>query len=304
MFRRLILLALPAACLTAAPAPDAQAGAQLRAAYPEGPLVAGETVLFAEMHKDRIVAWTGMEAEVLYAVAGCGPTAIAPYGNGYAVLCHRADEIHLISKTGKRNARISGDAQGRRFVNPNDASADGRGGVWFSASGVFSRASQPRGALLYLDAEGEIRRLADKLDYANGVHFDRRTRRLFVSEHLSGRILVYPELAPGRPGRPRVFKRFARQRMAGGGTKLMGPDGLETDTHGNLYAAYYGAGLLFILSPEGRTLRRLPGHEPLLTNVALAGNDCTLILTGARRTARPPYPGTVRQVANPLCAGE
>lgn len=289
--------------LATAPAPDAQAGDRLDAFYPEGPIFAGETVLFAEMHADRIVAWDEEGTRTFYESRGCGPTAIAPYKDGYAVLCHLTDEVHLVSADGRLIARLDKDAGGRGFVNPNDASADDHGGVYFSASGVFSRAAKPEGAVLYLDADGIIHRLAEHIHYANGVYFDKARRLLYVSEHLNGMILTYPEIAPGRLGRPAVFKNLAKEGISGrDGYPLTGPDGLETDAEGNLYAAVYGSGSLLIISPAGEILRRLDIAEPLITNVALSRDERSLVVTGSEFSRAKPFPGSVRIVANPLYA--
>ena len=280
-----------------------EAADRLSADYPEGPLIVGETVLFADMGEDAVFAWTGEGRRTFYKSKGCGPTAVAPYGAGYAVLCHRADEIHAVSREGRFLARFRKDADGRAFDNPNDASADAHGGVYFSASGPFSRARQPGGTLLYLDADGRVHRLVDGLNYANGVHFDRKIRRLYVSEHLGGRVLIYPELSVGRLGEASVFKDFSEERIAPiDGYPLMGPDGLETDSRGNLYVAIYGAGLLVILSRGGPILHRLPFEKPLLTNVAVSEDDRTLVLTGTEIAARGSSAGLVQKLANPLYA--
>ncbi|MCG8503284.1 MAG: hypothetical protein MI755_01645, partial [Sphingomonadales bacterium] len=110
---------------------------RLPAVYPEGPLIVGETVLFADMREDAVVAWAGEGRRTFYESKGCGPTAVAPYGEGYVVLCHRADEIHAVSREGHFIGRFRKDTDGRTFDNPNDASADADGGVYFSASGPF-----------------------------------------------------------------------------------------------------------------------------------------------------------------------
>lgn len=295
---RALLLLLGVSLASASGASD-----RLVASYPEGPLIVGETVLFADMEEDAVVAWTGAGRRTFYKSRGCGPTAVAPYGAGYAVLCHRADEIHAVSEEGRFLVRFRKDTAGRAFDNPNDASADADGGVYFSASGPFSRAKQPAGALLYLDSEGRVHRLADGFNYANGVHFDRKTRRLYVSEHLGGRVLVFRELAPGRLGPGEVFKDFAGARIAPiDGYPLMGPDGLETDSRGTLYVAIYGAGVLVILSRGGAILHRLAVEKPLITNVALGADDRTLVLTGTEIAPHGASAGLVQKLANPLYA--
>ena len=293
---RALLLLLGASLASASWASD-----RLSADYPEGPLIVGETVLFADMREDAVVAWTGEGRRTFYDSEGCGPTALAPYGDGYAVLCHRADEIHAVSREGHFIGRFRKDTDGRTFDNPNDASADADGGVYFSASGPFRNTRRRPGALLYLDADGRVHRLVERLNYPNGVHFDRKTRRLYVSEHLAGRVLVFRELAPGRLGSREVFKDLAGEQIAPiGNYPLMGPDGLDTDSRGNLYVAIYGAGLLVILSRGDPVLHRLPVEKPLLTNVAVSEDDRTLVLTGTEIAPRGSSAGLVQILANPL----
>jgi len=297
--RLLSLLLILGACLPIAPASEAQTDERLDAAYPEGPLVVGDEVLFAEMNADRITAWGPQGARIFYDSAGCGPTALAPYAGGYAVLCHRRDEIHLVSPAGRFRKSLNRDSQGRTFNNPNDATADGAGGVYFTASGEFDSAEQPKGALLYLGADGVILRRADKLDYANGIHFDRHTELLYVTEHLGGRILTYPVLAPGVLGKPAVFFNFADHPIPPiNGYDRAGPDGLETDGSGNLYVAMCGTGKLIIISPSGDITRVLGGFEPLITNIALASEARTLNLTASEFEAE--RPGAVHRLVNPL----
>lgn len=289
--------------LAPAPASDAHAGLKLEAYYPEGPLVAGHEVLFAEMHRDRVVAWDGQRAHTLFHDTGCGPTAIAPYRLGYVVLCHRTDSLVVIGSTGRVLERITSDPDTVYFDNPNDASADGKGGVYFSASGLFSQAVPPHGEVWYLAPDGMLTRVAQKMRYTNGVHFDQRHRRLLVSEHLGARIWAFEELLPGRVKDGEVLVDFAGEAIEPVDRfPLPGPDGLELDAAGNLYAAYYGAGLLFILSPEGEILHRLRWSEPLITNVALDDYDRTLVLTGAQITNSQLAPGLVERIANPVYA--
>jgi sugar lactone lactonase YvrE len=276
---------------------------RLEAYYPEGPILAGERILFAEMHQDRIIAWGEDRAEVLYERAGCGPSAIAPYDGGYAVLCHLANEVQLISKKGKAGQRLQEDLNGQIFLRPNDASADKDGGVYFSAAGIFNREAPAQGAILYLDRNGAVHRLAQGLHYANGVHFDARQKLLFVSEHLGRRILSYPVIAPGCLGRPAIFADFeALHIFDDTNWPLSGPDGMETDENGNLYSAYYGAGALLIFSPDGDILRRLEAPAPLITNVALDRNGRAMVITASHRRDERPYPGAVVKLANPLFA--
>jgi len=129
---------LPLVFITAFLGGDLAAGEQkmsVDAYYPEGPLRSGVTLYFAEMHKDRIVSLKKSEEDTFYHHAGCGPTSIAPYAGGFAVLCHLPNELHHISASGVFLRKLNRDETGAGFKNPNDASADDAGGV-VPAAGV------------------------------------------------------------------------------------------------------------------------------------------------------------------------
>ena len=75
-----------------------------------------------------------------------------------------------------------------------------------------------------------------------------------------------------------------------------GLDGMRTDVKGNLYIARYGAGVVAVVSPDGRLLRevKLKGQKP--TNVAFGGPDgrtifVTLQDRGAIEALRAEHPG-------------
>ncbi|WDI32956.1 SMP-30/gluconolactonase/LRE family protein [Hyphococcus flavus] len=273
----------------------------IRAHYPEGPLIHSGAVHFAEMHKDRVVTVTNDDQRTLYEDNGCGPTALAPYQDGFIVLCHLTNELHQLSATGALVRKFTRDEEGLAFENPNDASADDKGGVYFSASGDFSLTAPHDGALLYLDSKGKITRLASGLHYANGVYFDAAQQAVYLSEHLEQRILRFPVFSPGEAGPSEVFAELAVESL--GKTiryDRAGPDGLETDDAGNLFVAYYGAALVLALAPDGDILARIDVPEQLTTNVALSADERTLFITGSKRSQRKPFPGKMREIENPL----
>ncbi len=300
---RKLLLALTTLCASAgAVSPSgAQAEQGVDALYPEGPLMVGDAVLFAEMQRDRVIRWDADGTDSFFEERGCGPTAIAPHGDGYAVLCHLNDQVVTLSSTGERKAVLRHDTAGSRFDNPNDAGADDAGGVYFSASGIFSRTARPTGALLYLDKEGQIHRLASDLAYTNGIVFDAARARVLVSEHLGGRILSFPVTAPGQVGKPSVFADVNTLNVIDPeGFPPQGPDGLEIDRAGNIYAAVYGTGTLLIFSPDGNLLDRLSWSQDLITSVTLTDEERTLILTGSTNAPGHIFHGRVERLPNPL----
>jgi gluconolactonase len=271
----------------------------LPAQYPEGPLWQGDRLYYAEMRADRIMQVEGENVGVFFSQAGCGPTAIAPYGAGFLVLCHLGRYLVAVDSAGREIRRWTEDRLRTRLELPNDASADGQGGVYFSAPRAFTRASRQNGWVMYLSADGEVRRVTEQLAYPNGVHVAGDV--LYVSEHFGDRILRYQIEAPGRLGRQQVFVDLAKWRRPKRYPKsyrLTGPDGLEIGPDGNLYVTIYGEGRLLRFSPEGQLLGMSEFPARYLTNVAFGGPG--VAVTGALDNSNPPFPGEVRIIVGGL----
>lgn len=289
----LLMLALAGASLGQVRADEARV---LPAQYPEGPLWQGERLYFAEMRADRVMFVEASGASAFFVQKGCGPTAIAPYGDGFLVLCHRAARVVAVDAEGREIRRWERDETEAPLTNPNDASADGSGGVYFSDPGRFARETRPHGWVMHLSADGVLRRVAGPLWYPNGVHV--AGDALYVSEHLRGRVLRYDIQAEGRLGEAHTFidlaqvPRPARFRSE---YSLTGPDGLEFGPDGALYVAIYGEGRLLRFSPRGELLGMTDVPTRYLTNVAFG--EPGVALTGAFDNRTPPFSGEVRILA-------
>lgn len=268
--------------------------------YPESPLWRDGALYYAEMTEDRIVRLAGTRKSAFWSEAGCGPTSIAPYRKTeFLVLCHLAGKLVRLDRKGKKLGEMERDEKGERLLNPNDSDADGRGGVYLSASGHFTRSASAMGAVLHLAPDGKLRRLATGIHYANGVLLDPAHNRLLVSEHLGRKVLAYALLPDGSLGAASVFLDLDKSfPPAEHYYELAGPDGMERDPQGNIYIAEYGAGRLLIVSGEAKPLKVIPVPVPFLTNVGRAP-DGTLYLTGAFNNSRQPYPGQVLRLAAP-----
>jgi gluconolactonase len=263
------------------------------ALYPEGPLWQGDQLYYAEMRADRITVVDAAGPRAFFEQEGCGPTAIAPYGEGFLVLCHLARRIVVVDVTGREIRHWDEDAHRVRLKSPNDASADGAGGIYFSNPGGFHRQIRANGWVMYLSADGKVRRAAGPLVYPNGVHVAGNT--LYVSEHLKRRVLRYDIKAPGQLGKARVFVDLAKiprpQRYASAYLRT-GPDGLEIGPDGNLYVAIYGEGRLLKFSPGGELLGMIEFPARYLTNVAFGRSG--VAVTGAFDNQSRDSPGEVR----------
>jgi sugar lactone lactonase YvrE len=277
--------------LALATAPDA---VEVRpASYPEGPVWIDGTLYWAEMGADRVMAWSpGAEPRVFFAARGCGPTALARFrADEILVLCHVGGALVRLDGRGDLLGTIHEDKQGNRLRDPNDAAADGAGGVWFSDPGTFSAAARASGALYHLAPDGRLTRAATSLAYGNGVWVDAAHGRLLVSEHLARRVLAYP-LADGRLGQAEVLFALDDLGLAPVDYPEAGPDGLEIAPDGSLWVAEYGAGRLLNWA-EGQGLKATVAvPAPYVTNIAF-GPDGLAAVTGSFVNDRPPLPGAI-----------
>lgn len=270
------------------------------ASYPEGPLWAGQNLFFAEMGADQVSLISGGRKRAFFQEKGCGPTAIARFRDGYAINCHIGSAIIITDWRGRVIERVTKTQDGRALTNPNDMTSDGAGGVYVSDPGPFSRNIAARGYVLHLSRDGIARRVAGPLWYPNGVFFDVGERKLYVSEHLARKVLVYNAQSDFTLGQGRSFVDIDRVTRQVGTYPEAGPDGLERGPDGALYVCLYGEGRILKLSREGALLASLAVGIPYLTNIAFKA-DGTPAIVGAFVNDRPPFQGQMR--IGPLPAG-
>jgi gluconolactonase len=284
-----------AACTGAAPAQQQEVRV-LAASYPEGALWQGERLYFAEMGADRVTLYENGARESFFLQAGCGPTAIAPYRDGFVILCHLAARVVAVDAEGRETQRWDRDAENVRLMDPNDVTADGQGGVYFSDPGQFARSTLPHGRVMHLSAGGVLRRVAGPLWYPNGVFADRANNKLYVNEHMSGRTLRYDIRADGSLAGPVVFadiNNLARPRRYAEAYAETGPDGVEVGPNGDVYVAIYGEGRVLRLSAEGELLGVIITPSRYTTSIGF-GPGGQAAITSVYQSDRPPYRGEVR----------
>ncbi len=288
-----------------ATAPVRGAGPEIingQAFYPEGPLWQDGRLFYAEMTRDRVMVWNGESTEVFWQRDDCGPTAIAAVGEGYyLVLCHLGHKLVRVSAAGGTVDSIEFEEDGRDIRYPNDATTDGKGGIYISSSGPFDKNASWSGAILFVGPTGRPRRVAEGIRYANGVAVSPDGRHLFVSEHLLRRVLRFRIGANGGLSDRQVF--FDLDEAAPPVPRaddLGGPDGLEFDRNGLLWIAEYGAGRVLAVDSAGRLRQAIPLPDKYTTNLTFAPDGRTLYVTASSSNRVEPYIGRVYRIVNPL----
>jgi gluconolactonase len=285
------LAAAPGAALPAVSVVDPHA------IYPEGPIFRDGRLLYVEYAGAGIKTWDGKTVGVFWRGEHCGPSGLVGYGaNHLLVACYDANALVEVDEHGHTLRTIDKDSSGKPFIGPNDFAPDGRGGIYFSASGVYDLNAPITGAVLHMSADGvRIVELANTIHYSNGLTVSKDGKALLVAEDLAGRILSFPINADGTLGARSVW---ARLRDLAPPTPhedaYNGPDGFKLGPDGNYYIAQNGSGRVLVVSDTKKLVRIVEVPTPYVTNVNFGADGArTLYITGVFEQFKPPYPGAV-----------
>ena len=198
--------------------------------------------------------------------------------------------------------------EGQRYNSPNDICVDGRGRVYFTDPRYGDRSDMEMSVegVYRIDTDGRVTRILAQpaVQRPNGIAVTQDCRRLYLIDScpvLGGnrKVWAFDLDDAGNPSAQRVVYDFAPGR---------GGDGMRLDLEGNLYVA---AGIstsrglhetadvppgIYVITPRGKLLSRIPIPEDVLTNLAFGGADGrTLYITAGKTvfTTRVAVPGQV-----------
>ena len=264
--------------------------------YPEGPVWRDGLLFYVEYSAGNIKRWDGTQARIFWHRDGCGPSGLIDFHGHWLIACYDDNSIVEIDATGKQIRVSRADSRGRSFIGPNDFAADRRGGIYFSASGIYNIKAPISGTVLHMAADGKvITEVANTLHYPNGLTLSRDGGHLLVAEMLAGRIVSFPIGTDGRLGSPSVW---ARLRDLAPPTPsedaYNGPDGLKLGPDGNYYIAQNGSGRVLVVGEDKKLVRTIDVPTPFVTNLAFgAAGTGTVFVTGVFDEWRAPYAGGV-----------
>ncbi len=265
--------------------------------WTEGPVWSRErgSLLFSDVPKNTIFEWKEKGGIAVFlnpsGYTGIGVYSDEPGSNGLMidskgnlVACEHGDRrvssMSLV-KGGKRT--ISDSYQGKRLNSPNDvAEHPVSKEVYFTDPpyGLAKKADDPTRELnvcgVYrVKGTGGTELLIPGLTRPNGLAFspDGKTLYVAVSDPEKAVVMSYPVLENGGVGEGKVF--FDATPMVKQGMPGL-PDGLKTDSRGNIWTT--GPGGVLVLSPSGKLLGRIETGRPT-ANCAWGDDGSTLYIT-------------------------
>ncbi|MGE5400600.1 MAG: SMP-30/gluconolactonase/LRE family protein [Ignavibacteriales bacterium] len=165
---------------------------------------------------------------------------------------------------------VSEGYNGIKFNRPNDLAFDPKGNLYFTDPKSYDR-NVLDGSLYMISADFKTtKQVYTGLGFPNGIAFSKDGKSVYVCESAFQRIIKFPVNEDGSLGQFSVFV-----DLPGGD-----PDGIAFDDSGDLYAAHFGGGGVYVISPLGSIKYKieLPGKK--VSNVEFADEDMkTLYIT-------------------------
>ena len=266
-----------------------------KAAFPEGPAFVDGKLHYVEYGGNTIDVWDGKTNTVLWKSDGCGPSAVLPLGTGdLVVTCYDAGTIARVSRDGKTVATYAKDKAGSALQGPNDLAADGKGGVYFTASGPWELGPIV-GKIFHLTEDGTITEMADDLHYANGIVLSADGKRLYVNEFEAGRVISFAVADDGSLSDRRLFVRVGVADAASGIGAY--PDGIKLGPDGNFYIGQYSKGRIVVVDKDGKFVKAIDVPSATAPNMGFSPDGTKLYVMSVDDTANAPYWGKVYEVS-------
>ncbi|MCS7167327.1 MAG: SMP-30/gluconolactonase/LRE family protein [Gemmatales bacterium] len=291
--------------------PDAQVTVAASVCFLEGPAFDGEgNLFFSDIAGNRILKMDPQGRISVFREDSGRTNGNTFDAQGRLLSCEGAEfgsaqgrrrVVRTDLKTGKVEV-LTERYEGKRYNSPNDLCVDIHGRIWFTDPyyGPDRHILEMEHEAVYrIDADGKVTRVLTQpaIQRPNGIAITPDGKTLYVVDshpQLGGnrKIWAFQVEADGSLSGQRLVYDFGRGR---------GGDGLRLDMQGNLWVC---AGVLrprgpgetdevppgvYVISPQGQLLGRIPIPEDLITNLAFGGPERkTLYVTAGKSIYRIP----------------
>src|SRR5690625_4881798 len=215
-------------------------------------------------------------------VRGSAAEFIAAAGTGVAVLTVGGDH-------GPRVEWLARPEDGApTAMRMNDGCCDPAGRFWAGSMAYDETAHA--GSLYRVDPDRSVHRVLGGYTVPNGPAFSPDGRLMYLADSAEGRIDVYTVTPGADVDGGRVFARLSEG----------GPDGMQVDAAGHLWAAVWGGARVHRYTPDGKLERAvaLPAVQP--TSVCVVGADAPHLFVSSAAVGLDPggeHDGAVYRVA-------
>ncbi len=267
--------------------------------WSEGPLWVEKykMLLFSDVPKNIIYKWTEAKGKEVYlqpsGFTGTETKSREPGSNGLLldkdgnlVLCQHGDRqmARMNATLDKPEAKfitLAGKYKGKQLSSPNDAVYNSKGELFFTDPpyGLPMQNDKdpgkeiPFNGVYKLKTNGELLLLVDSITRPNGIAFLPGEKKLIIASTDPARPNWYIyDVTGDLLTNGKIFYSTANERR---GLKGL-PDGLKTDSKGNVFAS--GPGGVWIFNSHGKVLGKIK-LDDACSNIALSSDEKTMYIT-------------------------
>jgi gluconolactonase len=284
--------------------PDAKATHAAIVTLLEGPAVDAEgNVFFSDIPGNRIFKMTPDGKTAVWRADSGRTNGNCFDAQGRLVSCEGGEQgpgRRRIVRTDMKTSEVTvltERFEGKRYNSPNDLCIDTKGRIYFTDPRYSPDRSDMEldfEAVYRIDADKKVTRILSQpvIHRPNGIAVAPDDKTLYVidshpKEGGNRKVWAFDLSPEGNPGNQRVVYDFGAGR---------GGDGMKLDVKGNLWVA---AGIsyrrsagettdvppgIYVISPQGQLLGRIPINEDLLTNLAFGGPERKTLYVTAGKT--------------------
>jgi len=298
-------------------APQATVSTATSVAFLEGPAADAEgNVFFTDIWNNRIMRFDSRAGATSVWRADSGrANGLLFDAQGRLLICEGSEfgpggrrRITRANPATGEGEILTDRFEGVQYNSPNDIAARANGQIFFTDPCYGDRTTMQMSheSVYRIDLDGTVHRVITQptIQRPNGIALSPDERTLYVVDSCpvpggNRKIWAFDLSADGVPGGQRLIFDFAPGR---------GGDGMAVDRRGNLYVA---AGIyrergphettdvppgIYVITPQGKLVGRIPIPEDVLTNVTFGGDDLqTLYITAGKTlySIRVTVPGYV-----------
>ena len=235
---------------------------------------------FSDILGNATLQWSGASGLSIYRANSHMANGNTYDRQGRLLSCHHASSRVTRMDDNETMTVLASHYQGKELNSPNDIVVKSDGAIYFTDPpyGREAKVGIPRqpqlgfNGVYRLDPEGGgLTLLSRDFNRPNGLCFSPDESFLYINDTPESRIRVFDVSADGLLSNGRLFAQT-------GGDGPGGPDGMKTDSEGNLYCC--AAGGLHVFAADGAFLGRL--RTPMqITNFTFGDEDLRgIYLTG------------------------
>ena len=287
-------------------APQASLQVAAGVCFLEGPAMdAAGNLFFSDISGNRILKMDSQGSVTTFRADSGRTNGNTFDAKGRLISCEGAENgpggrrrvVRTDMKTGEAEV-LTDRYEGKRYNSPNDVVVDPRGHIWFTDplyAPDRSIMEHSHEAVYRIDADGKVQRVVTQpaIGRPNGLAITPDGKTLYVVDSDYSRpdgnrkIWAFDIAEGGAASNQRQIYSFGRGR---------GGDGMRLDSQGNLWIA---AGIskprtanestevptgVYVVSPAGKLLGRIPIPEDVITNLAFGGPEKKTLYVTAGKT--------------------